>query len=77
MRSVVRLYLAWRLVRVLRPVVGLAVLAAVVLSLHLEHAGHGAPLRPGASALTRGALAAEHDLGSSLRRAFMVGPSTR
>ncbi|MFZ1996537.1 MAG: hypothetical protein WAU75_20665 [Solirubrobacteraceae bacterium] len=39
MGTVVRLYLGWRLLRLLRPLIGAALIVAVMLALHGAHAG--------------------------------------
>jgi hypothetical protein len=67
MGTVVRLYLGWRLFRFLRPLLGLAVLAGVVLVLQAHR-----PVLNGsaARALRGGAAAGLRDLSQALDRGF-------
>jgi hypothetical protein len=67
MRTVVRLYLGWRLFRMLRPILVMALLVGVLLSLH---AGHVATSHSAASTLKGGAVTAGHGLARALERAF-------
>ena len=72
MGTLVRLYIGWRLLRLLRPLLGVAAIGAAVRALHSGHV----PLNGAASsALVRGAAAAQHDLQRALKRAFV--PSRR
>jgi hypothetical protein len=67
MRTAVRLYLGWRLIRLLRPLLAAGVLAAVLLAFH----GHSVQLnRPAASALQGGAAAVSPDLTRAFERGF-------
>jgi hypothetical protein len=54
MGTVVRLYLGWRLVRFLRPFLGLALVAGVVLAFH----GHRLQLNSSAAKALRGGATA-------------------
>jgi hypothetical protein len=67
--TLVRLYVGWRLLRLLRPILGAAVIAAAVLALH---GGHVAVKSPASSPLVRGAAAAQRDLSRALKRAFVA-----
>jgi hypothetical protein len=70
--TLVRLYVGWRLLRLLRPILGAAAIAAAVLALHSGHV----PVNGAASSpLVRGAAAAQRDLQRALKRAFV--PSRR
>ena len=65
MRTAVHLYLGWRLIRLLRPLLGAAVLAGVLLACH----GHRVQLnRPAARAFQGGAAAASRDLARAFER---------
>jgi hypothetical protein len=65
--TLVRLYLGWRLFRLLRPLLGAAAIAAAVLALHSGHV----PVKSAASSpLIRGAAAAQRDLQRALEHAF-------
>lgn len=70
MRTLIRLYIGWRLLRLLRPALGLAAIAAVLLSLHMTHVDGAPPSRSGASALEAGAAAGQRDLTGSFEHAF-------
>jgi hypothetical protein len=70
--TLVRLYIGWRLLRLLRPLLVVAVIGAAVLALH---GGHVAAKSRASSPLVRGAAAAQHDLSRALKRAFV--PSHR
>jgi hypothetical protein len=70
--TLVRLYIGWRLLRLLRPFLVVAVIGAAVLALH---GGHVAAKSRASSPLVRGAAAAQHDLRRELERAFL--PSRR
>jgi hypothetical protein len=70
MRTLARLYIGWRLLRLLRPALGLAAIAGVLLSLHMTHVDGAPPSRSGASALEAGAAAGQRDLTGALERAF-------
>jgi hypothetical protein len=65
--ALVRLYVGWRLLRLLRPILGAAVIAAAVLALH---GGHVAVKGSASSPLIRGAAAAQRDLQRALEHAF-------
>jgi hypothetical protein len=67
MGTVLRVYLGWRLVRLLRPLLGAAVLAGVLLALHGHHLQVN---RSAARALRGGAVAASRDLQRALERGF-------
>lgn len=70
MGTVVRLYLGWRLVRLLRPLLGGAVIVGAVLALHVAHA----PVNGSAASVIKHA-AARRDLPRALERAFEPGPA--
>ena len=57
--TIVRLYLGWRLLRLLRPVLAAGLIAGALLALQ---AGHAHVNRSGADTLQRGAVAATHNL---------------
>jgi len=65
--TAIRLYLGWRLLRVLRPLLCATIIIAVVFASHLDIAR---PNRSAAAALKGGAVAARLDLPRALRRAF-------
>lgn len=67
MGTLVRLYLGWRLLRLLRPLIGLAAIGAVILALH---SGHVVAKGATASPLIRGAATAQRDLSRALAHAF-------
>ncbi|HEX3977673.1 MAG TPA: hypothetical protein VHW96_15510 [Solirubrobacteraceae bacterium] len=67
MGTLVRLYVGWRLLRLLRPILGAAAIAAALLALY---SGHVAVKTPTSSPLLRGAATAQHDLSRALKRAF-------
>jgi hypothetical protein len=70
--TLVRLYVNWRLLRLLRPILGAAVIAAAVLALYSSHV----PVKGAASSpLVRRAAVAQRDLSRALKRAFV--PSRR
>lgn len=75
MGTVVRLYLGWRLFRLLRPLLAAALIAGVVLT--LRAGTHAHVNRSAASAIERGAAAAGRDLSRALQHAFQPGPSRR
>jgi hypothetical protein len=64
---VLRLYLGWRLFRMLRPLLGAGLIVAAVLAIHI---GHAPVNRSAASAFKSGAAAATRDLPRALERAF-------
>jgi hypothetical protein len=67
MGTVVRLYLGWRLLRFLRPLLGAAALAGVLLALHGRHLHvNGSAAR----ALRGDAAASSRDLPRALERGF-------
>jgi hypothetical protein len=70
--TLVRLYIGWRVLRLLRPLIGLAAIGAAVLALY---SGHVAVKGSAASPLVRGSAAAHHDLSRAFERAFV--PSRR
>ena len=67
MGTVVRLYLGWKLLRLMRPVLAAALVAAALLAIR---AGHVAGRHSAASALQGGVAAAGHDLPRAFERAF-------
>jgi hypothetical protein len=67
--TLVRLYVGWRLLRLLRPFLVVAVIGAAVLALH---GGHVAAKSRASSPLVRGAAAAQRDLSRALKRAFVA-----
>jgi hypothetical protein len=70
--TLVRLYIGWRLLRLLRPLLLVAVIGAAMLALH---SGHVAVKGSRSSPLVRGAAAAQRDLSRALERTFV--PSQR
>jgi len=66
--TLVRLYVGWRLLRLLRPLLVAAVIGAAVLALH---GGHVAAQGAAPSPLVRGAGVAQRNLQRALERAFM------
>jgi len=69
MGTVVRLYLGWRLFRLLRPLLGAALVAGAVFALHNGHV----PLKgSGARALQGGVAAAGRNLPRALERTFQT-----
>jgi Na+/H+-translocating membrane pyrophosphatase len=71
MATLLRLYLGWRLLRLLRPVLATAVILGAVLALH---AGQAPVNGSAASAIRHGTVAARRDLLWALERAFQPGP---
>jgi len=67
--TLVRLYVGWRLLRLLRPILGAAAIAAAVLVLY---SGHVAVKTPASRPLLRGAATAQRDLSRALKRAFVA-----
>jgi hypothetical protein len=67
MRTVVRLYLGWRLIRLFRPLLAAGVLAGVLLAFHDPRVQLN---RPAAKALQGGAAAASRDLARAFERGF-------
>jgi len=65
--TAIRLYLGWRLLRMLRPLLCATIIIATVFASHLNNAR---PNRSAAAALKGGAVAARLDLPRALRRAF-------
>jgi hypothetical protein len=65
--TAIRLYLGWRLLRVLRPLLCATIIIAAVFASHLNNA---TPNRSAAAALKGGAVAARLDLPRALQRAF-------
>jgi hypothetical protein len=63
----IRLYLGWRLLRVLRPLLCATIIVATVFASHLNNA---TPNRSAAAALKGGAVAARLELPRALQRAF-------
>lgn len=72
MGTLVRMYVGWRLLRLLRPLLGAAVIGAAVLALH---GGHVAAKGAASSPLVRGAGAAQRNRQRALERVFW--PSRR
>jgi hypothetical protein len=70
--TVVRLYLGWRLFRLLRPLLGMAVITAAMLALHI---GHAPETGSAASLIKHGAVAARRDLRRAPERALRPGPA--
>ncbi len=67
MGTLARIYLGWRLLRWLRPLLGAAILAGVLVALHDHDLRlNGSALR----ALRGGAAAASRDLPRALERGF-------
>jgi uncharacterized membrane protein len=70
--TIVRLYVGWRLFRLLRPLLAAALVAAAVLALRVHHA----PMdRSAVSSLERGATAVRSDLSRALQRGFRPAPA--
>ena len=67
MSTAIRLYLGWRLLRVLRPLLCATIIVATVFASHLNNA---TPNRSAPAALKGGAVAARLDLPRALQRAF-------
>jgi len=65
--TAIRLYLGWRLLRMLRPLLCATMIIAAVFASHLNNA---TPNHSAAAALEGGAAAAGLDLPGALRRAF-------
>jgi hypothetical protein len=68
--SVLRLYLGWRLFRLLRPLLGAGVIVAAALALHV---GHAPVNRSAAAEIKGGAAGATRNLPRALERAFRAG----
>jgi hypothetical protein len=75
MRTLIRLYIGWRLLRLLRPVLALAAIASVLLVLNVGHVARAPSTRSAASTLEDGAGAGQRDLASALARAFELDPA--
>ena len=75
MRTLIRLYIGWRLLRLLRPVLAIAALATVLLALHIGHVRGTPATQSAASTLKGGATAAQRDLTGALERAFEPRPA--
>jgi hypothetical protein len=75
MRTLTRLYIGWRLLRLSRPVLVLATIASVLLVLHVGHVAGTGATRSTASTLEDGAGAGQRDLTSALERAFEADPA--
>ena len=75
MRMLIRLYIGWRLLRLVRPVLTLAAIASVLLVLHVGHVAGAPSTRSAASTLEDGAGAGQRDLTSALERAFEPDPA--
>ena len=75
MRTLIRLYIGWRLLRLCRPVLALAAIASVLLVLHVGHVAGTPATRSAASTLEDGAGAGQRDLTSALERAFEPDPA--
>ncbi len=67
MSTVVRLYLGWRVFRLVRPFVVAAFIASALIAVR---AGHVAARHSPASALQGGVAAVEHGLPRAFERAF-------
>ena len=67
MGTVVRLYLGWRLLRLLRPLLAAMLVVAALLALR---AGHVAAKHSAAGALQGGVAAVGHGLPRAFERAF-------
>ncbi len=67
MGIVVRLYLGWRLLRLMRPLLAAALVAAALLAIR---AGHVAAKHSAAGALQGGAAAVRHGLPRAFEHAF-------
>jgi hypothetical protein len=65
--TVIRLYLGWRLLRMLRPLLCATIIIATVFASHLNNVR---PNHSAAAALKGGAAAARLDLPRALQRAF-------
>jgi hypothetical protein len=78
MRTLIRLYIGWRLLRLSRHVLALAAIASVLLMLHAGHVAGTPATRSAASTLEDGAGAGQRDLTSAFERAFEpdAAPST-
>ena len=70
MGTVVRLYLGWRLLRVIRPLLVVALVALVAAALLAVRAGHVAARHSAAGALQGGAAAIGHGLPRAFEHAF-------
>ena len=75
MRTLIRLYIGWRLLRLVRPFLTLAAIASVLLVLHVGHVAGTPATRSPASTLEDGAGAGQRDLTSALERAFEPNPA--
>jgi hypothetical protein len=75
MRTLIRVYIGWRLLRLSRPVLALAAIASVLLVLQVGHVGGTPATRSAASTLEDGAGAGQRDLTSALERAFEPDPA--
>ncbi|MGZ6563245.1 MAG: hypothetical protein ACXVH3_32035 [Solirubrobacteraceae bacterium] len=67
MSTAIRVYLGWRLLRMLRPLLCATMIIAAVFALNINHA---TPNRSAAAAIKGGAAAARLDLPRALQRAF-------
>lgn len=65
--TIMRVYLGWRLLRLLRPLLAAGLIAGALLALQ---AGHAHVNRSGAGMLQRGAVAATQNLSRALQRGF-------
>ena len=70
MGTVVRLYLGWRLLRVIRPLLVVALVALVAAALLAVRAGHEAARHSAAGAVQGGAAAIGHGLPRAFEHAF-------
>ena len=75
MRTLVRVYIGWRLLRLVRPVLTLAAIASVLLILHVGHVAGTPATRSATSTLEDGAGAGQRDLASALERPFEPDPA--
>jgi hypothetical protein len=65
--TAIRLYIGWRLLRMLRPLLCATIIIVIVFASHLNHA---TPHHSAAAALKGGATTARLDLSRALQRAF-------
>jgi hypothetical protein len=69
MGTVVRLYVGWRFLRLMRPLLGVALVAAALLAVR---AGHVAARHSAGGALQGGAAAIGHGLPRAFEHAFQT-----
>ncbi len=75
MRTLIRLYIGCRFLRLSRSVLALAAIASVLLVLHVGHVAGTPATRSAASTLEEGADAGQRDLTRALERAFEPDPA--